>query len=608
VCFALMEIMSDGKIRFRFILAFIVLAMLAVAARLVENASQDTLDVALRAARSYQSLHQLRSAVDEMQIAAGAASGKIGEARLEVSSHFNSFSQTVASDHQLDATVAELKGLLDSYANDLESAPNGQITQATAKTATRIDEIFRQVDQQESAEMAKQLESTNDAIDRLLMICGGLVLIELVLLLGGYNAIRRYIKRGGNDAEALHESEWFARSTVDALTAQIAILDSSGTILAVNRQWRENGAGGDSIIARIAEGTNYLAMCDTMAGQGRADAASIAEGIRAVATGQRGEAYAEYSGAVGNETRWYMSRITRFPGNNKVRIVMSHEDITARKRAEQAAEQAKQAADAANQAKSAFLANMSHEIRTPMTAILGYADLLLDPNQPANERAKCVQVIRRNGEHLLGLINDVLDISKIEANKYSVERITCDLRQMLSDVVALTRMKAVQKGLTFKVIVDGPVPKEIRTDALRLKQILVNLVGNAVKFTGSGSIHLRVSCQDRVVGSTLHIDVSDTGIGMSPQQVTALFKPFSQADESTTRKFGGTGLGLVISRRFAQLLDRWRYRGAIGAGRGDVFFGVGGCGPAGGRADAAVDFRGGFAGDADGVPAETAAR
>ncbi|HMB96207.1 MAG TPA: response regulator, partial [Tepidisphaeraceae bacterium] len=190
-----------------------------------------------------------------------------------------------------------------------------------------------------------------------------------------------------------------------------------------------------------------------------------------------------------------------------------------------------------------------------MTAILGYADFLLDPNQPPHERAKCVQVIRRNGEHLLSIINDVLDISKIEANKYNVERITCDLRQMLADVVALTRMKAIQKGLSFKVIVDGPVPKEIRTDALRLKQILVNLVGNAVKFTHSGSIHLRVSCQDRVVGSTLHIDVNDTGIGMSPEQLAGLFKPFSQADESTTRKFGGTGLGLVISRRFAQLLD-----------------------------------------------------
>ncbi|HEY1628339.1 MAG TPA: ATP-binding protein, partial [Tepidisphaeraceae bacterium] len=403
--------------------------------------------------------------------------------------------------------------------------------------------------------MLQKLEVFAHSFEGLILICAGLVLVELFLLWTCYNSARKRLKRGGSDAESLRESEWFARSTIDALTSQIAILDSSGCILAVNRAWCDSGTSDNSIIARPKEGTNYLAMCDTMGGQGRADAAAIAEGIRAVATAQRGEAYAEYHGVVGGQTRWYMSRITRFPGNNKVRIVMAHDDITARKRAEEAADKAKRDADAANQAKSAFLANMSHEIRTPMTAILGYADLLLDPNQPAHERAKCVQVVRRNGEHLLSLINDVLDISKIEANKYSVERITCDLRQMLADVVALTRMKAVQKGLAFKVIVDGPVPKEIRTDALRLKQILVNLVGNAVKFTANGSILLRVSCQDRVVGSTLHIDVSDTGIGMSAQQVAGLFKPFSQADESTTRKFGGTGLGLVISRRFAQLLD-----------------------------------------------------
>jgi signal transduction histidine kinase/DNA-binding NarL/FixJ family response regulator/GGDEF domain-containing protein len=379
--------------------------------------------------------------------------------------------------------------------------------------------------------------------------------MEVALLFAVLVLIRRSIRQRQQQAEAARESDWFARSTLDALSAQIAILDSSGTVLAVNRAWREQvGMVADSELVRPAEGENYLALCDAMAGRGRTGALAIAEGVRSVAIGQSGDAYAEYAGTVGGEARWFLCRITRFPGNVKVRIVMAHEDITPRKRAEEAADAARCEADAASQAKSAFLANMSHEIRTPMTAIVGYADLLLDPDQKPDERARCVQVIRRNGEHLLSIINDVLDLSKIEAQKYDVDCVRSDLRQLLSDVVSLTRVKAIQKGLNYKVIIDGPVPKEIRTDPLRLKQILVNLIGNAVKFTDAGGIYVRVSCQDRLIGSTLHIDVIDTGIGMSDDQINRLFKPFTQADESTTRRFGGTGLGLVISHKFAQLL------------------------------------------------------
>jgi signal transduction histidine kinase len=378
--------------------------------------------------------------------------------------------------------------------------------------------------------------------------------LATVLLAFGLALVIRRVWRHSRKVRDWRDTAEFSRSIVDALTAQIAVLDSSGCIVATNQAWRDAAKADDPLLGRPDLGENYLAICDQLAGLERAEAAAIAEGIRAVSQGQRGESFAEYHGTVGGEIHWWQCRITRFPGNARLRIVTSHENITPRKRAEESAEQAKRAADAANQAKSAFLANMSHEIRTPMTAILGYADLLLDPNQPVGDRARCVQVIRRNGEHLLGLINDVLDISKIEANKYSIEMIVTDVRQLLSDVVALTRVKAIQKGLNFKVIIDGPVPKQIRTDPMRFKQILINLVGNAVKFTGQGSIHVRVSCQDRLVSSTLHVDVLDSGIGMSQEQIGRLFRPFTQADESTTRKFGGTGLGLVISRRFAQLL------------------------------------------------------
>lgn len=376
----------------------------------------------------------------------------------------------------------------------------------------------------------------------------------LIAELGLFFAALNTIKRAGAGQDKVLESEWFARSTINALTAQIAVLDSSGAIIETNTAWQDAHPNQDVNGSPASIYSNYLAHCDELAGNGDAGSGALAQCIRSVISGQRGEACAELKAVTGLTTKWLLCRVTRFPGNVKVRVVVSHEDVTARKKAEELADQARRDADAANQAKSAFLANMSHEIRTPMTAILGYADLLLDPNQPSNDRFKCVQVIRRNGEHLLGLINDVLDISKIEANKYHVDRVSTDLRQILSDVVALTRVKAIQKGLNFRVVIDGPVPKEICTDPLRLKQILVNLVGNAVKFTQSGSVQLRVCCQDRLISSTLHVDVVDTGIGMTGEQMARLFRPFTQADESTTRRFGGTGLGLVISRRFAQLL------------------------------------------------------
>ncbi|HMB95474.1 MAG TPA: hypothetical protein VKK61_05495, partial [Tepidisphaeraceae bacterium] len=301
-----------------------------MAALSVQLASEDKLNVAMRAAHAYQALHELNVSVDDLENIAktsdrsAAALQKIQEKQREVSSRSSALLTLVAYDHHLDETVAGLQTLLDSYSHHLAQPQGDSPGEADLRLENQIDGIFRQVEHQEAATMAGELDSSNDTIYRLILICASLVYLELVLLMAGYNAVRRYIKRGGVDAEALRESEWFARSTVDALSAQIAILDSSGCILSVNRPWREFGSAGDSIIARTAEGTNYLAMCDTMAGQGREYAAALADGIRAVATGQKGEAYAEYHGAVGGETRWYMSRITRFPGNNKVRIVISH--------------------------------------------------------------------------------------------------------------------------------------------------------------------------------------------------------------------------------------------------------------------------------------------
>ncbi len=209
-------------------------------------------------------------------------------------------------------------------------------------------------------------------------------------------------------------------------------------------------------------------------------------------------------------------------------------------------------AEQANQAKSEFLANMSHEIRTPMTAILGYAEVLLDPNVLEEQSRSAIHTIRRNGVHLLEIINDILDISKIEAGKLETERIACDPCRLLTDIDGLLRHRATEKGLAFEIGIEGGIPEEVRTDPTRLRQILINLIGNALKFTSAGFV--RVTAAYDGGQNRLLITVADTGIGITSEQQDLLFRPFTQADQSTTRRYGGTGLGLTISKRLARLL------------------------------------------------------
>ncbi|MEA2746751.1 MAG: hypothetical protein QOI41_894, partial [Myxococcales bacterium] len=212
-------------------------------------------------------------------------------------------------------------------------------------------------------------------------------------------------------------------------------------------------------------------------------------------------------------------------------------------------------AQEASRAKSEFLANMSHEIRTPMTAIIGYADLLLDPETTPTERLTHIQTIRRNGEHLLGILNDILDLSKIEAGKMTIEQVRCSPSMIIVDVASLMRVRAKEKGLFFEVHYQTPIPETIQSDPTRIRQVLMNLVGNAIKFTASGGIRILARCENAdSANPTLTLEVVDTGIGLSEPQVAQLFQPFVQADTSTTRKFGGTGLGLAICRRLAHIL------------------------------------------------------
>ncbi|MBI1247723.1 response regulator [bacterium] len=216
-----------------------------------------------------------------------------------------------------------------------------------------------------------------------------------------------------------------------------------------------------------------------------------------------------------------------------------------------------EASEGANRAKSAFLANMSHEIRTPLTAILGFADVLLetgDIKKAPADRVDAIETIRRNGSHLIALINDVLDLSKIEAGKFQVENLPCSLHRLIGDLKHLMQVRAEEKKLSINIHYDGPIPEMILTDPTRLRQILMNLLSNAIKFTQEGEVSISVTLVGKREDRKIQIDVKDTGLGISDEMREKLFHPFTQADGSMSRRFGGTGLGLTISRRFAQLL------------------------------------------------------
>jgi PAS domain S-box-containing protein len=218
-------------------------------------------------------------------------------------------------------------------------------------------------------------------------------------------------------------------------------------------------------------------------------------------------------------------------------------------------EHARRKAEAATESKSRFLANMSHELRTPMTSIIGFSESLLnDDPHLAPEQRSSLETIRRNGYYLLELINDILDLSKIEADRMRIERVPCLLPQLVREVIELMCPRAAEKRLTLRVEYRNSVPETIETDPTRLRQVLINLVGNAIKFTEKGEVRLVVGLDAEPAAAPLRFDVIDTGIGMTEAQIAILFQPFTQADASTTRQYGGTGLGLSISRRLAQIM------------------------------------------------------
>ncbi len=358
--------------------------------------------------------------------------------------------------------------------------------------------------------------------------------------------IGQYIERKQAE-ERLRDRDARIRAIVESAADSIILIDQRGVIEAFNpAAERMFGYTGPEII-----GNNVSVLMDEY-DRSRHDSylAAYLQGGPSRVIGNTREA----NGRRKDGTLFPIElTVSELRGGTDRRFTGIIRDVSQRKRAEADLKQAIERATAATQAKSDFLANMSHEVRTPMTAIIGYAEVLFDQRLTAEDREAAVLAIRRNGTHLLQLINDILDISKIEAGKLDIFVQSCAPWPLLLNVLSALRVSADEKGVELDVRAEGRVPRVCNTDPARVRQILVNFLSNAVKFSEPGqrvSVRMGADCST----GTLWYEVRDQGIGMTAEQLGRLFRPFEQADSSSTRKYGGTGLGLSISKRLAEAL------------------------------------------------------
>jgi PAS domain S-box-containing protein len=341
------------------------------------------------------------------------------------------------------------------------------------------------------------------------------------------------------------------RTAFDTLAEGLLVLDPAGRIVLANRAFAEVvGGEADKLVGRKAESLDW-----SFPSTSEADATPWAA---MAGDGQPRRNVLMYLTDQEGKRRSFMVNGSPVPGagGKPAGMLVSLDDVTTLEEQEIQLRLARDQAEQANRAKSDFLANMSHEIRTPMNAILGFAELLRRGwQQDSRDAHRHLDIILGSGRHLLALINDILDLSKIEAGKLEVERLPCAVHDVVQEVVTILRVKAEEKGLSLAVDFPQAMPATVLSDASRVRQIVTNLVGNALKFTPAGgrvTVTVRLAL-DRTP-TQIAIDVSDTGIGIPSDRLDAIFDPFVQAEASTTRQYGGTGLGLAISRRFARAL------------------------------------------------------
>jgi PAS domain S-box-containing protein len=342
------------------------------------------------------------------------------------------------------------------------------------------------------------------------------------------------------------------RSALDTLAEGLMVLDLEQRIVLANHAFASIvGSTPDELLACDASDLDWVS----------ADGTSFAKAdlpwARALAGGdpQRNDMLCLRDSASVERTFIVNCSPVLGSGGEHAGVLISLDDVTQLEEHKAELHTAKEEAEAANEAKSEFLANMSHEIRTPMNAILGFTEVLMRGyTKDEADRRKHLGTIRSSGRHLVQLINDVLDLSKVESGRLEIERIRFAPHGLIQEVISVLSVKAREKRIELGFEVKSAMPETILSDPTRLRQIVTNLVSNAIKFTGSGGVRIVARVVKRGADHQLRIDVVDSGIGVAPEKLELIFEPFAQADASVTRRFGGTGLGLHISRRFARLL------------------------------------------------------
>ena len=364
----------------------------------------------------------------------------------------------------------------------------------------------------------------------------------------GLFGISRDISERKNMEEALRASEKLTDDIINSLASHVAVLDRNGIIVKVNNTWNSFAIkNGLALAPDHFVGMNYLEECKrAISGTLDEDVLPALHGIESVLSGSTDYFTIEYPCHSLIKKRWYLMRVTKLAGNQGG-VVISHSNITEQKLAIIDAE-------AANVAKNQFLGTMSHEIRTPMNGLIGLIELLQHTKLTA-EQQEYAESAKNAGNELVVLLNNILDISKIDADKVELETSDFDLESVISDTMKLLSLQASEKRLELTATIDPEVPLLLKGDSGRLRQIIRNLISNSIKFTAKGSISLQIhkDAEDEQQ-TTLRFIVCDSGIGIASDKLEHIFKPFTQADSSTTRIYGGSGLGLTICKQLAEMM------------------------------------------------------